>query len=251
MEAIYPKVGCCGFPLKKPEFARRFPVAEVQQTFYQPPKKLETLKRWRAEVRPEFEYTLKAWQLITHPATSPTYRRVTTRLTKDELEHCGSFQDSLIVHEAWLNTKTCAQALEAKLILFQCPRSFAPTLQNISQMKKFFSKVKREDLTFLWDPRGYWSEEVIEKLCRELDLIHAVDPFLNYTVTPEFVYYRLHGGKDFKHVFSEKQMRNLLNIIPAGKPSYIMFNNIAMLENATRFQEMAETLKHTQELELH
>lgn len=249
MEAIYPKVGCCGFPLKKPEFAKRFPVAEVQQTFYQPPKKLETLKRWRGEVPPQFEYTLKAWQLITHPSSSPTYHRVTAKLTKEELDRCGSFQDSLIVHEAWLNTKACAQALGAKLVLFQCPPSFSPTMQNIAQIKRFFTKEKRDGLTFLWEPRGNWPDEEVEKLCRELDLIHAVDPFLNATVTPEFVYYRLHGGKDFKHVFTEKQMRNLLNIIPAGKPSYIMFNNIAMLENATRFQEMAEPLRHSQELE--
>ncbi len=32
------KVGCCGFPVEKPEYYRRFPVVELQQTFYKLPK---------------------------------------------------------------------------------------------------------------------------------------------------------------------------------------------------------------------
>jgi len=28
------KVGCCGFPVKRTEYYRRFPLVEIQQTFY-------------------------------------------------------------------------------------------------------------------------------------------------------------------------------------------------------------------------
>ncbi|MFQ5882008.1 MAG: DUF72 domain-containing protein [Candidatus Methylomirabilales bacterium] len=54
---------------------RRFPVVELQQTFYQPPR-LKTVQRWREEVPATFEFTMKAWQLITHEPGSPTYRRL-------------------------------------------------------------------------------------------------------------------------------------------------------------------------------
>jgi uncharacterized protein YecE (DUF72 family) len=65
------KVGCCGFPRGRKEYFRQFRLVEVQQTFYKMPD-LETAIKWRQEAPTDFEFTLKAWQLITHPPTSPT-----------------------------------------------------------------------------------------------------------------------------------------------------------------------------------
>lgn len=53
-------VGCCGFPVNKKEYFKNFEVVEIQQTFYQPPEKIETIKKWREEAPSNFEYTLKA-----------------------------------------------------------------------------------------------------------------------------------------------------------------------------------------------
>jgi uncharacterized protein YecE (DUF72 family) len=66
------RVGCCGFALAQPRYFRTFRLLEVRQTFYQPPR-LATLQRWRQQAPPGFEFTLKAWQLITHEPTSPTF----------------------------------------------------------------------------------------------------------------------------------------------------------------------------------
>ncbi|MFN2482885.1 MAG: DUF72 domain-containing protein, partial [Pyrinomonadaceae bacterium] len=85
------KIGCCGSRLSRAEYFSRFPVVEVQQTFYQPPQ-VETLRRWREEAPEDFEFTLKAWQLVTHDGASPTYRRIKRELTGKEREECGSFR---------------------------------------------------------------------------------------------------------------------------------------------------------------
>ena len=77
------RIGCCGFPQALSGYAKAFSVVEVQQTFYQPPM-LKTLERWRAQVAPDFEFTVKAWQLITHESTSPTYRRLREKLTGEQ-----------------------------------------------------------------------------------------------------------------------------------------------------------------------
>jgi uncharacterized protein YecE (DUF72 family) len=248
MDVWLPKVGCCGFRLAKVEYARRFPVVEVQETFYQPPR-IATLRRWRAAVPEDFEFTLKAWQVITHDATSPTYRRLKTKFTPEELAQCGSFQSTPVVEQAWQTTRACAEALGARRVLFQCPASFRPTLAHQGQMRRFFANLKRNDLTLLWEPRGHWPDSLVKSLCGELDLIHVVDPFLAHTVTPHFIYFRLHGGKDFKHVYSQTQLHELLAMLPPDKPSYVMFNNINMVEDASRFQEMAAPLKFVRELE--
>lgn len=64
------KVGCRGFP--RGFFKDYFRLVEVYQTLYKMPK-LETALMWRQQAPSDFEFTLKAWHLITHPATSPTY----------------------------------------------------------------------------------------------------------------------------------------------------------------------------------
>src|SRR5688572_1186578 len=73
------RVGLCGFTMAIEDYPLRFPVVEVQQTFYQPPRD-ETMRGWLAATPKDFEFTLKAWQLVTHPGASPTYRRTTRPL---------------------------------------------------------------------------------------------------------------------------------------------------------------------------
>ncbi|MET1127893.1 MAG: DUF72 domain-containing protein, partial [Thermoproteota archaeon] len=63
--------GCCGFPLSRKRYFERFNVVEVQQTFYDPPS-ADTLRRWREEAPKGFVFTVKAWQAVTHPSSSPT-----------------------------------------------------------------------------------------------------------------------------------------------------------------------------------
>src|SRR4051794_12441603 len=63
------RVGLCGFTMAFADYVREFPVVEVQQTFYEPPGDA-TLVRWRRRAPLRFEFTLKAWQLITHEASS-------------------------------------------------------------------------------------------------------------------------------------------------------------------------------------
>lgn len=234
------KVGCCGFSAGQQQYRTLFSTVEVQQTFYQPPR-LATLKRWREEFPHEFEFTLKAWQLITHEAWSKTYRRLKVTLTAEQRAECGYFRDTPIVREAWQTTIECAQALNAELVLFQCPAGFKPTPENLERMRHFFNTIERAGLRLLWEPRGEdWEPALVKSLCHELNLIHAVDPFVNETVTPELVYYRLHGGEGYRHVYEDEELQTLLNRLPPSAPAYVMFNNINMLTDAQRFQSLLE-----------
>src|SRR3954464_2262356 len=101
------KIGLCGFTFAMAEYGRRFPVVEVQQTFYQPPAE-SVMRRWRASTPPGLEFTIKAWQLITHTGTSPTYRRLKRTLTARERADVGAFRDTAIVDEGWRVTVECA-----------------------------------------------------------------------------------------------------------------------------------------------
>ncbi|HEX8475572.1 MAG TPA: DUF72 domain-containing protein [Pyrinomonadaceae bacterium] len=234
------KTGCCGWRMQKAEYAALLPVVEVQQTFYQPPQ-IATLERWRNEVPKNFEFTLKAWQLITHEARSPTYKRLKLKLSDAERDECGSFRPTAMVKTAWETTHACARALAASRVLFQCPASFTPSDEHIADMRRFFASVERGKLQFLWEPRGDWPAETVRSLCRELELVHVVDPFAARTVTPEFCYFRLHGRKGWRYVYEDDELEELSEMIAGAKTAYVLFNNIRMLEDAARFQELIRT----------
>ena len=102
------KVGCCGFPGGRKGYFSQFKLVEVQQTFYKMPK-LETAQRWRQESPADFEFTLKAWQLITHPPASPTYRKAGLKVPSSAEEHYGFFRPSDEVHQAWEETRRFAR----------------------------------------------------------------------------------------------------------------------------------------------
>lgn len=231
--------GCCGFPASRAAYVERFDVVEVQQTFYQPPR-IVTLERWRRDMPAPFEFTLKAWQLVTHEARSPTYRRLKRPMSERELGEAGSFRQSVIVREAWETTAACARALEARRILFQCPASFTPTEEHVTNLRRFFSSIDRENFIMHWEPRGAWPRELIATLCAELDLVHVVDPFATETITPDTIYYRLHGRTGFGYVYEDDELSDLLSTLPAGARSYILFNNARMLDDASRLQTMME-----------
>jgi uncharacterized protein YecE (DUF72 family) len=234
------KTGCCGFRMAMAEYTLRFPAVEVQQTFYQPPQ-VSTLERWRADAPPGFEFTMKAWMLITHEARSPTYRRLKRELSEEEREECGSFRATRMVREAWEITLACAQALKAQRILFQCPASFKPTKENVKNLREFFTGITRPpELQLLWEPRGGWPDELVRDLCRELDLTHVVDPFAARTLTPTKIYFRLHGRTGFRYVYEDDELEELYSMLPEAGTSYVFFNNVRMREDASRFQVISD-----------
>jgi uncharacterized protein YecE (DUF72 family) len=241
------KVGLCGFTVGADEYAHHFPVVEVQQTFYQPPA-LTTVRRWRERMPAGFEFTLKAWQLVTHRITSSTYRRLRRPLSAREREEVGGFRDTPIVAEGWATTVECAQVLRASCILFQCPASFRPTDENTAQMRRFFTTLERPlGVRLMWEPRGPWPPALVRALCTELELTHVVDPFVNLALTSEPTYFRLHGTTGNRHVYSDEELQRLLTLVAPPGDTYVMFNNLPRVGDARRFLRLlrGRASKHT------
>ncbi|MFN2384861.1 MAG: DUF72 domain-containing protein [Thermoanaerobaculia bacterium] len=232
-------MGLCGFTIGAAEYPRHFDLVEVQQTFYEPPRTL-TLSRWRAAMPPGFEFTLKAWQLITHQASSRTYRRLRTPLSPGEAEECGAFRWTPVVRRAWTRTLECARLLHATAVLFQCPASFRPTEENLDNLRRFFRETgPTPGLRYLWEPRGEWETALVESICRELDLTHVVDPFQARHAWPrDFVYYRLHGVSGARHVYTDDELRKLAAMLPGQGTAYVLFNNLPRFRDARRFRRL-------------
>jgi uncharacterized protein YecE (DUF72 family) len=233
MEGV--KIGCCGFPKGMKHYFSRFRLVEVQGTFYQPPQ-LDTVLRWRQEAPPEFEFTVKAWQLITHPASSPTYRKAGLKIAPGREGNYGFFKLTAEVTEAWHRTEEIAEALQAKVIVFQCPPSFGEEGQNVENMRKFFSAIARRFL-FVWEPRGQWSQAGVKALCEELNVVHCVDPLEREPLYGRINYFRLHGGPGYRHKYSDEELRWLRDRWGSGE-AYFLFNNLSMYDDALRLERL-------------
>ena len=228
------RLGLCGFTIGAGEYVRRYRVVEVQQTFYEPPADA-VMARWRRSAPPGFEFTLKAWQLITHENGSPTYRRMRAPMPSSPV---GAFRLNDATLAAWTRTLECVALLRATAVLLQCPASFKPTGENLERMRAFLGTVDRP-VRVLFEPRGRpWTPEVAGPICAELDLVHVVDPFVHATATPEQTYYRLHGTTGARHVYTDEELRRLRTMLPASGVAYVMFNNIPRVVDAERFRSL-------------
>jgi len=226
------KVGCCGFPIAKEKYFSKFDLVEVQKTFYLPPKP-DTAKKWKEKSPRSFEFTMKAWQLMTHSPKSPTYRKA--GIDVEDADKYGFFKPTKEVFDAWEKTKEIADILNAKIIVFQCPPSFREEKKHVENMKDFFSSIGKNFL-YAWEPRGEWSRETIREICAELQLIHCVDPFKEKHLHGKPAYFRLHGKGGYRYDYSSAELKKLLGM--CEKDTYCLFNNTAMYKNAMEFKEM-------------
>ncbi|MHC1567346.1 MAG: DUF72 domain-containing protein [Candidatus Syntropharchaeia archaeon] len=231
-------IGCCGFPRGMKEYFRTFRVVEVQKTFYKPPK-VETARKWRKNAPEDFEFCVKAWQLITHPPTSPTYAKAGIKI--EDKDRYGYFKPTNEVFHAWEKTKEICEILDTKIVLFQTPPSFEQEKENISNLKEFFSSIS--GFRFAWEPRGRWDPDVLRETCAELNLIHCVDPFLSSQVYGNIAYFRLHGIGSYRYRYNEEDLEKLKEMCKGKKIIYCLFNNVHMYEDALRFKEMMKNGK--------
>lgn len=223
------------------DYLVQFRLVEVQQTFYKLPA-LDTALKWRRQAPGDFEFTVKASQLITHPATSPTYRRSGLTIPPGAEQHYGFFRRSEEVHKAWEQTMSIARALEARVVLFQCPPSFRETQESIDNLRGFFGAAKNSGFLLVWEPRGDWSDRTVEGLCADLGLIHCVDPFEREPLHGEPQYFRLHGGPGYRHRYSEDELRALRDKAER-KDTYVLLNNLNMYQDALTFARMVEEIR--------
>jgi uncharacterized protein YecE (DUF72 family) len=145
--------------------------------------------------------------------------------------------DSAVVQR----TLDVARALDAPVIVFQCPKSFLPTSENLINFSAFFRRVNRESFRLAWEPRGEaWTDDVVRDLCAEYDSIHCVDPFENTSVYGDTTYWRLHGRGSYSYRYTDGDLVLLMQMLAKRpQPGYLMFNNFSSKPDALRFRQFS------------
>lgn len=238
MSSRHVLVGTCGFAEAQQRTFRDLDLVEVQRSFYQPPR-LSTALGWRERAPRGFVFTVKAWQLITHEPSSPTYRRLQEPLSPRDLAQAGGFRWNALTRMAWMRIRALADALQARAVLFQTPRGFTPSAGNIRNLYRFFESIDRGGRRMVFEPRGEaWDAGVLRPLLRDLGLVHAVDPFLRRPVGRGLRYFRLHGrpAYHYHYRYTDAELAALCEMLSGAWPNWVLFNNDAMAQDARRFR---------------
>lgn len=255
------RVGTCGYGYYNPPegwkeeyesklqvYSKFFEVGEINKTFYKLPM-TKTAGRWRREAFDDFEFTLKAWQAITHPTSSPTWRGKKDKLTEEQEENFGYLRPNEEVVDAWEQTRERAEALEANVCVIQTSAGFDCSGKNEENMRELLDEIDRGDLEIGWEPRGDWKEnpDKVKEICDDLDLIHIVDLMRREPVSEHpIAYVRLHGLNpreyDYDYDYSDEELEELAgkleDLAESHDVVYCMFNNYEMYDNAQRLVEI-------------
>lgn len=243
------KIGCCGFPVSRRKYYKIHRLVELQNTFYNLPSR-EWAEKIRAEAPREFEFTVKAWQVITHPYRSPTWRKLKNK-PAGNIENYGWLKPTRENLEALIKTLEIADVLEAKIIVLQTPGSMPYNEESKKWILEFFDKtgeIISNKYLFGWEPRGEWAKHISEygEILREHRIIHVVDPFRYepVSIVDGVAYYRLHGiggGEvNYRYKYSVEDLEKLATILEQRvfETAYVLFNNVYMLDDSMRFKEI-------------
>ncbi|MCD6085061.1 MAG: DUF72 domain-containing protein [Desulfurococcales archaeon] len=238
-------VGCCGFATSRKKYYQEYDVVELQDTFYNPPDEVK-LKKLRSEAPEGFIFTMKAWQAITHPPYSATWRKCRIKIPKELWNKYGFLRPTKEIFDAWELIAAGAKSLNARVVVIQSPPSFGYSKENYKNVVDFFSSITPAGFIIGWEARGSWREhpdkikEIVEKFD---DVIHITDPFRSEPATLKGTnYFRLHGigGKEvnYRYQYTDDDLSKLRDFIRKvnGREVYVLFNNIYMASDAKRFK---------------
>ncbi len=229
-------IGCSKLAGKLARYGARLDALEVEQTFFQVPRDT-TLRGLRGQVPAGFAFIVKASQLITHPTTSPGYRRHHLPLQAPAQQY-GSFQDTAPVAEATARTLQAAAQLDAAALLFETPADFRPTATNRARMARFFEALDRGGRLMAWQPRGLWSAGEQQSLARDLDLLPCWDPLATQSFPDgEVAYLRLQGLGQPRPVDTATLIW-LAEGLAAYRRAFCIFDTSAMLKDAVGLKEL-------------
>jgi len=210
-------------------YSKAFNFVEVNSTFYQIPS-LKEVETWRKLVPPDFQFTVRAHQTITH---------------KHKLQPT---QEAL---ETFEKMKQICTILNAVILHLQTPPSFTFTQNSIDKLRDFLSSINLEGLRLALEARGVASSKLPSELLKTMqdhNVIHCVD--LSRDEMPAYesgILYSRFFGKGNHNVYqpTDEELKAIDKKASSGKFEKIIlsFHFVRMYKDAARLKIYKQTGK--------
>ncbi len=249
-------VGPCGQVVSWKKLPELYSALEINQTFYRFPTERQ-IQNWQKALqqggasRRNFRLIIKAFQGLTHPLRSPTWKR--SGLKPEERaqlkDWVGCLRINPVTQEFWARTCALAQTLKAHYVLLQLPSWCAKEEENLF---RFFNSLGQEASFGLGLEIRWSAPHLLLALWERYGLTPVFDPFLEpglyelFTPRAKTLYFRLHGQRDsrgrlnYRYQYEDSQLKRLAEMIKAcaAEEVLVLFNNTYMKEDALRFLKL-------------
>lgn len=238
-------MGCCGLAgMSLSKYMELFDTIEINSTFYKLPRR-ETAERWFESINGKIVFCMKAFQGITHPIASPTWKRAGIQKLKSMVDNYGHLKPTKENAESWRRTLEICEAMHASMCVIQLPPSFTCTDVTVNDALKFFEMIRRLVNIAIEFRHKSWADNVesTKALIKSADLIHITDPLKEKPLSRKKIcYYRLHGlgNQLYKYNYTDDDLLKLKSVVLDIEcdECYVMFNNLSMRDDALRFRKL-------------
>ena len=260
-------------------YASRFPVTEVDSTYYAPPREQQA-RLWAHRTPDGFRFNVKAYSLLTGHPTQPQslWSDIRERLPAETLEKHNVYAHHLpadALEEAWRRfdaaLRPLRQAGRLGAILFQYPPWFTPGRDNRGQIEALSSRLPDYRIAVEFrSPRWLLEERDRERtlaLLEEHGLVFVcVDapqvsglPRLLAITNPKLAIVRFHGRSDstwagqartaaqrFRYLYSESELAELARPVAGfaqeAAETHLLMNNCYRDYSVRNAQQLRELL---------
>jgi uncharacterized protein YecE (DUF72 family) len=203
-------------------YSKAFNFVEVNYTFYEYPDS-RTVDRWRRSVPPDFTFTVRCHQDLTH------------RIGLKPVDQAYMVFSQMI---------TVCRILNAPYLHLLTPASYVFSDREIDQAKNFFSTVNLKGIRLAWEVRSPITSK-LAAMMQDFGIVHSADLSRE---EPAFksddIYTRVFGkGEHNIYQFDDEELEEIdQRIVKAeAKKVLVSFHGIRMNTDATRFKRYAET----------
>ena len=200
-------------------YAKRFDFLEVHMASRsQPAPALATLRRWRKQVPPHFDFSVSVGPAAA--ALKP-----------------GKALDADL--DAAL---AAADALQARWVLITTTPEVTPAPIWRERLAKAVARVRRDATMLAWEPRGLWEHDDADRLARELDLVLVTDPLRDPIPPGPIAYLRLRALGETRS-FGAAALERVVAAAFGRRDAYVILETPSALAECKRLRQLAQGRK--------
>lgn len=202
-------------------YAKRFDLLEVRVPQADDMRLLPapgTLKRWRKDVPPHFEFSVVAGPSVARLKPSPAL-------------------DAELA--ATLET---ARTLRARCILLKTPSEVTPAAVWRDRMVKLLDRLPGDATQIVWEPSGLWEDEDAAHRAKKWGVVLAVDPTRQEMPEGPVAYGRLRQLGEARS-FGPSALEKVVKNVGDRREVFLVLESDAALEECKRLRQLAQRRK--------
>ena len=202
-------------------YAKRFDLLEVRADVPEKdatPTSLASLRRWRKQVPPHFEFSVIAGREV------------------------GNLRPGEALDRGVDELKKVVTALEARVIVIPTPTEVTPAVVWRDRMRKLLDRLPLDVTTAVWEPHGVWEQEDAAAAAAKWGIVLAVDAARDPVPPGQIAYVRLRALGETRS-FGPAALGRVVRAIGARRDAYVILETDKALAECRTLRRLAQGQK--------